>query len=163
MDKGFPLLLVNLLATWFLAGLIWMVQLVHYPLFARVGAPEWQAFHTEHMRMITVIIAPMMFIEALSAAALVFVAREYPPQARLCVWIAAALVLSNWLVTAGVAVPLHNRLGEGLDVAVVDRLVAVNWLRTAGWTLRGLLLAFVTWKVVQAIPRASSASGPLSA
>ena len=30
------LLLVHLAATWFLAGLIWVIQLVHYPLFAAV-------------------------------------------------------------------------------------------------------------------------------
>ena len=30
-------LIVHAVSTWFMVGLIWMIQTVHYPLFARLG------------------------------------------------------------------------------------------------------------------------------
>jgi len=141
------LLLVNLISTWFLVGLIWVGQLVHYPLFAKAGGGEWDGYHRQHMKMITVIIAPVMFIEALAAVALVFAARGFPATAKVCVWTAGALVLVNWFSTAGVQVPLHNELGQAWDATVVKRLVASNWIRTGAWTIRGLLLVYVGWQV----------------
>ena len=46
--------------------------------------------------------------------------------------------------TAFLQVPLHKKLTEGLDLAVVRRLVNTNWLRTAVWTIRaGLVLLMV--------------------
>ena len=32
-------------ATWFMAGLHWFVQVVHYPLFADVGTERFIAYH----------------------------------------------------------------------------------------------------------------------
>lgn len=141
------ILLVNLLSTWFLVGLIWLVQLVHYPLFAKAGGAEWDAYHRQHIKMITVIIAPTMLVEALAAAALVFAAKEFAAPAKICVWVAAALVLVNWLSTAAVQVPLHNQLGQAWDASVVQKLVASNWIRTVAWTVRGLLLGYVAWQI----------------
>ena len=38
----------NLAATWFMVGLIWFVQVVHYPLFAAVPAGEpFAAYHRQ--------------------------------------------------------------------------------------------------------------------
>lgn len=148
MGKSFAVLLVNLCATWFLVGLIWIVQSIHYPGFAMVGVPDWNAYHLKHMTATTMLIGPMMFIEALSAAALIFVAKAYPLRARWCVWIAAVLVLVNWITTAAVAVPLHNKLGKAFDLEVIQQLVSINWIRTISWSIRGLLMAYVTWMIV---------------
>jgi hypothetical protein len=40
-------------------------------------------------------------------------------------------------------VPLHQKLSSGFDAAVHRRLVATNWWRTVGWTLRGVCLLLV--------------------
>ena len=40
-----------------LTGLIWTIQVVHYPLFARVGEAEWRAYEREHQRRITLVVA----------------------------------------------------------------------------------------------------------
>ena len=42
------LLAVHAAATWALVGLIWTVQLVHYPLFAQVGADTFRSYHARH-------------------------------------------------------------------------------------------------------------------
>ena len=36
--------IVHVLATWFMTGVIWFVQVVHYPLMARVGAEGFAAY-----------------------------------------------------------------------------------------------------------------------
>ena len=44
------LLLIHLAATWALVGLIWFVQLVHYPLFSAVAPERFATFEAEHSR-----------------------------------------------------------------------------------------------------------------
>lgn len=46
------LLLIILLAAAFMAGLSWFISVVHYPLFARVGTPEWTDYHAAHTAQI---------------------------------------------------------------------------------------------------------------
>jgi uncharacterized membrane protein len=130
------LLLVNAAATWFMTGLIWLVQVVHYPLFAHVGTAGYEVFHQRHMRLITWIVAPAMLVEAATAAALVL----WPPATgRGPALLGIAMVAALWLSTAFLQVPAHNRLARGYDPAAHRRLVRTNWLRTLLWTARGIL------------------------
>jgi hypothetical protein len=52
------LLLFNLLTTSMLAGLIWFVQVVHYPLFEEIGEAGWKRYHDHHARRTTTVVAP---------------------------------------------------------------------------------------------------------
>jgi uncharacterized membrane protein len=131
------LLLLNAFATCFMTGLIWFVQIVHYPLFAAVGANEFKAYETAHQRLTTYVVAPVMILELLSAALLVL-----PGNAggqRALSYVGLLLVLMLWTVTAFVQVPLHNQLTAGLDADAVSRLVRSNWVRTALWSVRSVL------------------------
>ncbi len=49
--------LLHLGSTWFMVGLIWLIQIVHYPLFARVGVEQFVPYEREHSRLITYIVA----------------------------------------------------------------------------------------------------------
>ena len=55
--------------------------------------------------------------------------------------LAGFLLAAIWVTTALVQVPLHRRLSEGYDASSGRRLVTTNWLRTALWSGRGLLVA----------------------
>ncbi len=66
---GLPL--ANAAVACALTGLIWTIQVVHYPLFARVGEAEWPAYEREHQRRITLVVAPLMLANAGLALALV--------------------------------------------------------------------------------------------
>jgi len=126
---------VHAVATCMLAGLIWFVQVVHYPLMAAVGAREFRAYEERHMRRTTWIVAPLMFVELGGAAWLLL----FPPPATPAwiPWTAALLVAVNWLSTALLQVPCHDRLArQGFDRAVWSRLVRSNWIRTVAWTAR---------------------------
>jgi hypothetical protein len=109
-----------------MAGIIWYVQLVHYPLFAEVGADTWFTYHADHERRTGWVVAPLMVVELGSAAAIVIVGGH----GALAV---AGLLLaaSTWVVTFTLAVPLHRRLNVAREPATLERLVNFNWLRTA--------------------------------
>lgn len=132
-------LIVHATATWFMVGLIWTIQSVHYPLFARVGAGNLVGYENEHTERMVRLLAIPAAVEISTGAALV-----WTRPAGVGVWlvlVAGALLVAIWTATAFVQVPLHRRLGEQPDAAVVAQLVSSNWLRTGLWTVRGVLVA----------------------
>ena len=117
-----------------MAGIIWFVQVVHYPLFAEVGADTWFIYHADHERRTGWVVAPLMVVELGSAAGIVIIGGH----GALAV---AGLVLaaSTWVLTFTLAVPLHRRLNVARESATLRRLVNINWLRTAVWTAHGVV------------------------
>jgi hypothetical protein len=141
-DQTALLLAVHLAATMAMFGVIWFVQVVHYPLFAAVGRPEFAEYEAQHVRRTGWVVGPLMAIEVLAAIAILFFARDEVGLALPLVGL--ALLLAIHACTAFFAVPAHRRLEEGFDDATQRRLVATNWLRTAGWTARsGIAVAMV--------------------
>lgn len=133
------LLLLNLTAALFLTGLIWFVQLVHYPLFAHAGRTAFPDYETEHTRRTTLVVAPAMLVEA--GASLAMAVIRSPSVSLAAAWGGLALVVLIWLSTAFLQVPQHRSLMVGFSAAAHRKLVFSNWVRTAGWTARsGLLL-----------------------
>lgn len=127
------LLLAHAAATLALAGLVWFVQVVHYPLFARVPGDAFTAYELEHGRRTTWVVAPLMAVEALTAVALVLV----EPGALTVIGV--ALIVGIWASTFLVQVPCHRVLSRGWDAAAHRRLVRTNWLRTVLWSARGAI------------------------
>lgn len=130
------LLLAHAGATWFLVGLIWIVQVVHYPLFAHVGRDRFVEYESSHKARITWVVAPAMFAELGLAVALVF---ALSGTALTLAWLGLGMVALNWILTFFVQVPLHARLSRGFDGAAHRRLVRTNWARTVCWSVRGVL------------------------
>ena len=131
------LLFAHAAATLAMTGLIWFVQLVHYPLFACVDRRGFAEFERLHQARTTWVVAPLMLTELATAVALV---RTPPGEAWAAwTWTGLALVGFLWATTALVQVPLHKRLDAGWDAAAHRALVRSNWWRTAGWTARGVV------------------------
>ena len=138
------LLIVSLIISSFNTGLIWLVQLVHYPGFAKIGIDAYKGYQEFHMRGITWIVGPSMFSE-LALTALGFFYWHHLPFKNLYL-IAAFLVLVIWINTVFWAIPAHGTLvQDGQDQALISRLVQLNWWRTISWTLRTILLAYVVF------------------
>ncbi|MEQ8765077.1 MAG: hypothetical protein RL885_14185 [Planctomycetota bacterium] len=129
-----PLLFFQLGVTWTLVGLIWVIQVVHYPLFAAVGEQHFNAYHRSHSSRITWLVGPLMVSEALLATMLLL--RDPSDPLLLSGLVLVVLLFAS---TAFIQVPLHHRLTRGLDPLTVRRLVATNWIRTVAWSLRGIL------------------------
>lgn len=142
MDLPALALVLNLVATWYMTGLIWFVQLVHYAQFPLVGEAGFAAYHRRHTRATTLAVGPAMLVEAATAVALAY--RRPAAVPAWVAWAGLALVAGLWASTALVQVPRHDRLARGFDADASRALTRTNWLRTVGWTARGLLMTGVT-------------------
>lgn len=122
-----------------MVGLIWTIQLVHYPLFLDVGAAEFPGYERAHTkRMGTLLVVPAI-LEIATAAALVFTRPAGVPLSLIVA--AGGLLVIIWTATGLVHAKIHGALVTGYDAALITRLVASNWWRTALWTLRGVTVA----------------------
>jgi hypothetical protein len=140
-ELAFPaLLLANLAATLFMTGVIWFVQVVHYPLFDAVCG-EFAAYHKRHSSLTTWVVGPPMLVEAATAALLIFFAPSSVAPGML--WTGLALVVVTWISTAALQVPCHNLLAKSFASPCHKRLVITNWLRTAAWTTRSGLMLWI--------------------
>ncbi|MBX3180505.1 MAG: hypothetical protein KF886_24415 [Candidatus Hydrogenedentes bacterium] len=148
MNSAHALLVANAGATLALAGLIWTVQLVHYPAFRFVPPDQFTAFEAFHQRQISLVVVPLMLVELATSAALI-VHRPAPLPAASAV-AGLVLVLAIWACTFAVQVPLHNRLAQGFDRDAIDRLVSTNAWRTAAWTLRAALVLWACYAAARA-------------
>ncbi|MGB1249701.1 MAG: hypothetical protein ACPG8W_03645 [Candidatus Promineifilaceae bacterium] len=135
------LLLTQAAVTLFLAGLIWTIQVVHYPLFASVGLDEYVRFQAGHQWRITLIVLPTMVLELAVAGALLWFRPKSIPSWQLV--LGFALVGLIWFVTVFVSSAQHGILDSGFDVTAHRTLVSTNWIRTFAWTARGSLA--ITW------------------
>ena len=134
------ILLAHVGSTLFMAGVIWIVQLVHYPLFAGVGADGFPRYATDHARLISYVVIPAMLVELTTAVVLAFKPDQLGPSA----YMGLALVLAVWASTFVLQVPLHAKLSAGFEVEAHRALVATNWIRTILWSLRsGLVLVWL--------------------
>ncbi len=143
------LFLIQLATTLTMTGIIWFVQIVHYPLFARVDPAAFTQYEAEHATLTGWVVAPLMCAE-LASALLMLSTRCRPAAIPLAAAIAgAALVIVIWLSTALIQVPLHNRLATGYDPHTIATLVATNWIRTLAWTARSVLLLSWTTRLLR--------------
>lgn len=144
MDSFFPLLLLlNLASTLYMTGVIYFVQIVHYPLLNQVGKEHFQHYEASHVQRTGLVVMLPMVLELATSFALVFTT-VLPRYQTLS---AFALVLALWLSTALLQVPCHRTLSHGFDEQAYRRLVASNWLRTILWTLRSLLLLYWLYRL----------------
>ena len=135
-------LLLHVAATLFMVGVIWFVQIVHYPLMASIGRAEFTAYEQAHTRRTAWVVGPPMLLELATGLVLLWVRPAGVSLTLPLVGIALLAIL--WVSTHFIQVPCHERLSRGFDPAVHRRLVSTNWVRTAAWSLRGFL---VVWMV----------------
>ena len=134
------ILIAQAAATLFMTGVIWFVQIVHYPLFERVGVEAFASYADAHTRRISWVVGPPMLIEATTSLALVF----WPPAGVSAwqAWSGLALVVVIWSSTATLQVPQHRRLATGFEPSAQRILVRTNWIRVLSWSLRAVLVLY---------------------
>lgn len=132
--------LIQVVSTWYMTGLIWFVQISHYPLMNYVRGPDYVEFQKAHMKRTSLAVGPMMAAEALTGAALLYMRPAFLPFSMALLLFCALLLI--WISTALLQVPCHLKLERGFNALIHRRLVASNWIRTALWTIRALGLAW---------------------
>lgn len=128
--------LVEFGVSWALFGLIWTIQLSHYPAFRFIAEQQFLDFHQHHTRSITLIVMPLMLVELAIAGFLLY-------QYGWSELIPLMLVLLIWASTFFIQIPLHHQLGEGKNLALIEKLVTTNWIRTILWTLKALWISIL--------------------
>ena len=118
------LLFVHAAMTLFMVGVIWFVQIVHYPLFHRVGEAGFAEYERQHTRRTGYVLAVPMLVEFATAVALAW------RFGGVLAWSGFLLLMAIWLSTWLWQVPAHRRLEQGFDDATHRRLVRTNWART---------------------------------
>ncbi len=140
-----PVLLVHLAATLVMVGVIWFVQVVHYPLFAKVSLEGLALYSKAHSRLTTYVVGPPMLLEVATAVVLVFYRPEGVP--LVAVLAGLALVTLIWLSSALLQAPRHGALGRGFDEKTWTGLVLSNWIHTGAWSARDLLVLWMATRV----------------
>lgn len=135
------ILIAQAIASAAMCGVIWFVQLSHYPSFDLVGG-DGRAYARANQRGTAGVVVPFMLVEAMMAA---LVAWSPPPGVpRFAAFAGLALVAATSLSTAVVQMPLHARLArDGHDATTIAALVRSNWLRTILWSLRAVLAVWM--------------------
>ena len=125
----------HLVATVFMVGLIWFVQVVHYPLFNRISGDASIQYAAEHQRRTAWVVGLPMLVEGITTLWLFF----DPINGRLLPLLGGLVLMKIHLSTVFLQVPLHKKLSQGYEREVVRKLVATNWVRTIGWTIRAAI------------------------
>ena len=118
-------LFVHLLSTAVMFGIVWFVQIIHYPLFAVVEEKNFSLFEKEHVRLTKFLIMPAMLLELGTGILLPFLASS---ELLDLYWFNLLLLLGIWVSTFLIQVPLHSTLTAVKDNRVIRRLVQSNWI-----------------------------------
>ena len=132
------LLAAHAAATFWMTGIIWFAQVVHYPLFADIDGPAFAAYERAHYRRVVPLAAPLMIAELATGLAIAW--RPPAGVAHWQAWLNAALLALIWISTALVQLPAHARLRRCFDPPTHRLLVRSNWIRTIAWTIRSCLI-----------------------
>jgi hypothetical protein len=149
-EMAHGVVLLHLAATLFMVGVIWFVQVVHYPLMVYIGRAESAAYEQAHTRRTAWVVGPPMLIELATGMLLLWVRPAGVSLTQALVGVALLAVV--WGSTQFVQVPCHERLSRAFDPGVHRRLVSTNWARAAAWSLRGFL---VVWMVIDVLTESS--------
>lgn len=141
-----PLVIAHVAATLFMVGLIWTIHVVHYPLFADVGASSYVDYQAAHVERIGIVLAFPWLLEGLTLLGVLALAVERR-DLRIPALI-GAIAMATVLVISGLwSAPAHGELADGFDAAVHDRLMTANLVRTLAWTVCGASALWVMARV----------------
>ena len=132
------MLAIHLVLASIMVGVIWVIQLVHYPSFRYTDKEKYVSFQIFHMRNISFIVMPVMVLEFLSGLLLVL----YHSNQESLFRISFILLLIIWLITALFFAQIHQKLSKGYDETLVRNLVSLNWIRTLLWTIRTIIILY---------------------
>lgn len=131
--------ILHVFTTFFMTGLCWFVQVVHYPLFRYIRLEDLALYEQKNLRT-GYIAVPVMVIELLTGLWLWW-------QEMFCLnFINIGLLVVIGLSTVILQGPLHVMMGTGATEKDITKLIKTNWIRTISWTVRSGLLGYLMLK-----------------
>ena len=140
------ILMLNVCSTLFLMGFIWFVQFVQYPLFVHIGTENFSEYQNRYGQRTRILVAAPMLVEAITSVLLIW----HPPTAtsNALLILGLGLVCVIWSATLFFQTPNHNELLRGFQVSPYRMLVWTNWTRLIAWTLRAILVGWLTMQTM---------------
>jgi hypothetical protein len=141
------LVIVCFALAWYDLSTAWLAQRVTYPLFAHVDRESFATYHAAYDERIPfpVILPAILLMNA--SVLLVWWHPSVVP--NWAVWTGVSLQLAIALSTAFLQVPAHLQLEKnGFSSQIHSRLVSTSWIRTAGYSAHGLLMAWMVFQDV---------------
>ena len=110
--------------------LIWIVQIVIYPSFLYYTKVNLVRWHVKYITNFSYVVVPLMLSQLLAAIFNIF------SRGTVTNFIYFILVISTWLLTFIIFVPIHKRITLGTcNQELLKNLIKKNWSRTIIWTL----------------------------
>ncbi|MEZ4846003.1 MAG: hypothetical protein R2877_03305 [Bdellovibrionota bacterium] len=135
------IILIHLAGTLFMTGVIWVIQLLHYPSFEFFPEEDFPSKMKWHQSQVSWLVIPTMLIELITGAYIAW---------RLgfsdLVWnVNLGLIALVWISTGFLQGPTHGKLLLGKDLINARFLNRTNWVRVGLWSIRsaGLLYFMV--------------------
>ena len=134
-------LVLNLVATLVMVGVIWFVQIVHYPLLAVVPVESAAEVAVGHQRRTGWVVMLPMTVEGFTTLGLL----KWVPEgvAWWVPWLNGVFLAVALGCTVFLSVPRHARMAAHPDKSVGRELVLTNWPRTIAWSARGLVVTLM--------------------
>lgn len=123
--------LINTFSSFFMTGLIWMVQRVHYPSFHFVSEGNFTRFQDHHLKSIDKIVIPVMVAEITTSFALSWFTGFFSLNG-----LGFLIVILIWGATGLFSVPAHSKLEKSKNDEAINKLISTNWIRTILWTAK---------------------------
>jgi len=132
---------IHIASTFAMLGIIWFAQIVHYPLFSKVGTNSFTEYQNANLRRTVLVVIPLQMVEFSTALLLVW---KVPLGIHaLQAWTNLMLLGITWISTATLQLPRHAKLASSFDQKTQDALVSSNWIRTVAWSIRGAIIVWM--------------------
>ena len=131
-------LMIHIISTSIMVGVIWVIQLVHYPSFKYVNESDYINFQKYHMSNISYIVFPVMFTELITALIILFFGEK-----SLFFVLSLICLFLIWVITGVLFTKYHSILKEGKDLMIIEKMIKANWIRALLWTMRLIMILFV--------------------
>ena len=132
-------------ATFILTGLIWVIQLVHYPMFRFLDPKKHTKAMQFHQSRISFLVVPLMLFELFSGVYLAIL--EWPILATFHV-MNLSLIGIIWVHTFGLMVPFHRDITHSMDEPLLNQTLRHHWIRTVAWTIKTLVWVAIIWHLL---------------
>ena len=131
----------HFISTSIMVGVIWIIQLVHYPTFLYIDKQKYFNFQKFHMSKVSYLVMPTMTVELISGIYMLLDSENLIENNLFL--LAFSFLILNWVITGLVFVKIHNSLLIEYKMQTILLLVKLNWIRTILWSLRLIFLTVI--------------------
>ncbi len=129
------LIVLHIVSTSIMVGVIWVMQLLHYPALLYVKNETFRQFQNFHMTKISIIVVPIMLIELVSGFII------YLQGERSFEFLASfVLMIILWIMTGLIFTKFHSKLRKSKDIRIINKMIFLNWYRTLFWSMRLIII-----------------------